>query len=65
MFESGPLVVNRWSGFTVHCAWLTCWSYWCDHMSGAKVAGRALKATRSSRSPKDASPKTEKRCSSE
>ena len=50
-FDSGPLVVHRWSGVMVHCTWLTCWSYWCDHMSGANVAGSALNATRSSRSP--------------
>ena len=36
----------------MHCTWFTCWSYWCDHMSGANVAGSALNATRSSRSAK-------------
>ena len=64
-FDSGPLVVQPWSGLIVHCTWLTCWSYWCDHMSGENVAGSALKATRSRRSAKDGSPNTENRCSSE
>ena len=42
MLLSGPSVDHPQSELTVHCAWFTCCTYWCDHMSGAISAGSAL-----------------------
>ena len=63
--ESGPLVFQGQSSRTLHSTWFTCWSYWCAHMSGEKVAGSALKAMRSSRSAAAGSPSTPTSHSSE
>src|SRR4029077_19827798 len=63
-FDSGPLVVQGLR-CRLHSTWLGSWSYWWAHMSSVKAPGRALKASRSSRSPSAGSPRMASDCSSE